>query len=542
MNETSVHDTKTRYNILFDSVEDSLVDNAIESTTELVVPAGTAIFEDDSEGSSLYLLLAGTVRIAKRAVTGEETLLGILHAGDFFGELELIDSRSRSARAIAMTECRLSLLKKEEFERLLQESPQFARNLMRILSLRLRSSNQLYMQQLHAHVEAAQRHFEKMHRLIEATKSVNSSLKIDDLLDIILRTATDEVRADRGTVYLVDESTKELWSKVYQGSDLVEIRLQIGKGIAGYVAASGETLNIGDAYADPRFNPEVDKASGYKTRNILSMPMRDRNRKIIGVFQLLNKENGLFTREDQEYLEAISVPASIAIENARLAQEMVQHERLSAVGKMASTIIHDIKNPLGALRLSAQIMKSKSADKQIGTLADGMISQVDRFVAMTQEILDFSRGVSTLNLQQINFAEFVETLLTLVENELGSRKIVLKKEISFEGMVTIDPDKIARTFYNILGNAMDAMPKGGTIMLDASSDGDMLSISFKDTGSGMPPAIKAKIFEPFLTHGKRHGTGLGMAIVKRIIDDHKGSIVIDSQEGKGTTVIMLLPL
>ncbi len=127
---------------------------------------------------------------------------------------------------------------------------------------------------------------------------------------------------------------------------MVAIRLPIGKGLAGHVARTGEVVNITDAYSDPRFNPEIDRKSGYSTRTVLCMPMRNKNGEIIGVFQLLNKRIGHFGPEDEAFIEALSVHAAIALENARMAQEMVQNERLSAVGQMSSTILHDIRCPI----------------------------------------------------------------------------------------------------------------------------------------------------------------------------------------------------
>jgi len=162
--------------------------------------------------------------------------------------------------------------------------------------------------------------------------------------------------------------------------------------LAGYVAETGEAILIPDTYADPRFNPEIDRRTGYRTRNMLCMPMKNKDRKIIGVFQLLNKSNGAFDNDDVSFIDALSSHASVAIENAHMAQEMVANERLSAVGKMASVIIHDIKNPMGTLRVYAQVMKKKSGNEEANKLADEMIHQVDRFVNMTQEILDFTRA------------------------------------------------------------------------------------------------------------------------------------------------------
>jgi signal transduction histidine kinase/CRP-like cAMP-binding protein len=533
---------KIRYNVLFETADESILKKLFDNLEEVQVRDGDIIFEDSSNGGCLYLLISGSVKICKTSKNGDEAILAILHAGDFFGELEMIDGHPRSARAVAIAECKLACLYQKEFNALLQKDHNFTLNLLKMLSLRLRTSDQMVMLHSERHVAALQHQIDKMHKLIEASKKVNSSLDTDKLLSVILQTATETVRADRGTVYIIDELKGELWSRVLQGDAMVEIRLPIGKGIAGYVAATGETINIPDAYADARFNPDFDKRTGYKTKTILCMGMRNRENKIIGVFQLLNKAHGAFTEDDEEYLDALSIHASIAIENAQLAQEMVSNERLSAVGKMASTIIHDIKNPMGTLRVYAQVMKKKAGDEEVGKLADEMIRQVDRFVNMTQEILDFSRGVSSMNIQESEFGELMEMVLMFIEKDLTKRNVKIIKNIGFTGKVMADQDKLMRVFYNIAGNAADAMPEGGTLKVNTFEKDGRVVIEFIDSGTGMPPEVKAKIFEPFVTYGKKHGTGLGMAIVKKIIDDHKGSIEIESEMGKGTTIRLFLPI
>jgi len=361
-------------------------------------------------------------------------------------------------------------------------------------------------------------------------------------LGIILDTALKGVDAESGTLYIVDDVKQELWSKVLKGSELVEIRLPIGKGIAGHVAATGDVANIADAYLDPRFNPEFDRKSGYRTKTILCMPMKNKDDKIVGVFQLLNKRKDQFTYDDESFIDALSIHGAIAIENARLAQEMVQSERLSAVGRMANTIIHDIKNPMGTLRVYAQVLKKKAGNEEAGKLADEMIRQVDRFVNMAQEILDFSRGVSATNIVEVEFSDVMEGVLSFIDKDLAKRNVKLVKNLKFSGKVMMDQDKMVRALYNVVGNAADAMPDGGTLTVNTGSSDGLVKIEFIDTGTGMPPEIKAKIFEPFVTHGKKHGTGLGMSIVKKVIDDHKGRIEIDSEVGKGTIVRLLLPM
>ena len=106
----------------------------------------------------------------------------------------------------------------------------------------------------------------------------------------------------------------------------------------------------------------------------------------------------------------------------------------------------------------------------------------------------------------------------------------------------LDQDKIIRVFYNIASNAADAMPNGGAITVTTEEIGGMVKVDFKDTGTGMPEEVKRRIFEPFVTFGKKHGTGLGMAIVKKVMDDHKGKIEIETEMGKGTTIRLMFPL
>ena len=118
-----------------------------------------------------------------------------------------------------------------------------------------------------------------------------------------------------------DKEKDELWSKVALGMDDTEIRFPADKGLAGYVVKTGESLNIADAYNDPRFNPEVDKETGYRTKTILCMPIKNNNQEIIGAFQVLNKVNGVFTKNDEDLLVAIGGSASIALENAQLFEQ-----------------------------------------------------------------------------------------------------------------------------------------------------------------------------------------------------------------------------
>ena len=166
--------------------------------------------------------------------------------------------------------------------------------------------------------------------LVKISQSITALTDIDELMKVIAEETKNAIQADRCTVFLWDKDTDELWSKVALGIDeSKEIRFPADKGLAGYVVKTGEALNIPDAYSDPRFNPEVDKNTGYRTKTILCMPIMNNNREIIGAFQVLNKIDGVFTKNDEDLLIAIGGSASIALENAQLFDKQLQmyHEQ-----------------------------------------------------------------------------------------------------------------------------------------------------------------------------------------------------------------------
>jgi phosphoserine phosphatase RsbU/P len=164
--------------------------------------------------------------------------------------------------------------------------------------------------------------------VLEATKSLNSTLDLGELLQIILQLTTRQTGAERGTVFLVDHERNEIWSLIGLGLDQHEIRLPASKGIAGWVAQHGETVNLADAYADPRFESEVDLRLGFRTRSILCIPILNKANATIGVLQLLNKKSGAFTSGDAALLRAISDHVAIALENAQLHRELIQKQRM----------------------------------------------------------------------------------------------------------------------------------------------------------------------------------------------------------------------
>ena len=162
----------------------------------------------------------------------------------------------------------------------------------------------------------------KLSVLLEISRSLNSIVDFDELLHRIVSLAAETLQAERATLFIVDKRKSELWSRSGIGIEKQEIRIPMDKGIAGEVAISGEAQIIDDPYSNSKFNKEVDIKTGFTTRNILCLPMKNVEGSVIGVFQILNKIDGSFTKEDQFFLGAMAVNTGIAIENALLHDEM----------------------------------------------------------------------------------------------------------------------------------------------------------------------------------------------------------------------------
>ena len=173
---------------------------------------------------------------------------------------------------------------------------------------------------------------------MKASYALHTTLDLDELLGLILDVASAGVDADRGTVFLVRPEGAEIWSRVLSGDERLEIRLPLGQGIAGSVAQTGETIRLEDAYEDERFDRGWDEQSGYRTRQILCAPIRNRDGAIVGVFQLLNKQSGNFDDDDEAYLNALSVHAALAVENARLHRSALERERFDREVQLAQGV------------------------------------------------------------------------------------------------------------------------------------------------------------------------------------------------------------
>ncbi|MEZ2229512.1 ATP-binding protein [Microcoleus sp.] len=221
--------------------------------------------------------------------------------------------------------------------------------------------------------------------------------------------------------------------------------------------------------------------------------------------------------------------------------QFVHKQKMVLVGEMVSTIIHDFKSPFTGIKLSSEMLKEIHPDEETQEWCDLIQLQVQRMLGMAEEVLEFSRGNSVLHKKSINLIQTLHQFEKLNRVYFEAAKVELVVRVT-EVIVLADENKILRVLQNLVGNAVEAFGgRGGRVEITVTESEDWAEISIYDNGPGIPRAIKEKLFEPFVTYGKRTGTGLGTAIAKSMVDAHKGEITYESEDDKGTTFYIRLP-
>jgi signal transduction histidine kinase len=227
--------------------------------------------------------------------------------------------------------------------------------------------------------------------------------------------------------------------------------------------------------------------------------------------------------------------------NSHFISEVMRTERLSLVGSMANSIIHDLKNPICIVRCCTELIKAETEDPRTQELTTMIDGAVNGMLAMTQELLDYARGSTALNKERVSIWRFMDELSQQSLRLLPGQNVQFVKHIRYDKDLEIDVARFTRMMGNIIKNASEAMPGGGILTMSVDLVQDKVVIRLSDTGKGIPAEILPKLFEPFITHGKTHGTGLGMAIAKSVVEAHGGRICVSSVPGNGTTVDIRLP-
>lgn len=228
--------------------------------------------------------------------------------------------------------------------------------------------------------------------------------------------------------------------------------------------------------------------------------------------------------------------------NKRWLTATLRKEKMGLVGEMANTIVHDLRSPFTIIDLACQTIGARNEDEETKRFCGIIAKQVERMTAMVSDILEFSKGTSHLCCRPTKVAHLFETFASYNGLELEKKPLTLETS-PVEALVFCDEEKLLRVLQNLFNNAADSMgERAGRIKLTAALHGEQVEISLADNGPGIPEAIQATLFEPFVTMDKAKGTGLGLAIARSVVTAHGGEISFDTEREVGTTFRILLPV
>jgi adenylate cyclase len=316
---------------VFAGVSPDELDMLCELAHEKSLAAGSEIVHQDELGDCFYVLVDGQGQVFRRDTDGEEIPLAILEGGECIGEMGYFSDGRRSACVRALTDVQLLQFYYTDLKRAFEAAPIVAKNFLEVITGRLRRAD-LRFQETAYQARTTERSLHSLRAFLDISEILSMGMGIENLIDRVVRAASQVMQADRASLFLIDPLSGDLWSKVAQGESTNEIRVPAGTGVAGWVVQHDEIVNIADAYADCRFNPAVDQRTGYRTRSILCGPVKNLQGEIIGVIQLINRSTGTFTEQDEAMFRIFASQTSIAVENFYLHKRMLDsHEKMAIV-------------------------------------------------------------------------------------------------------------------------------------------------------------------------------------------------------------------
>ncbi len=396
-----------------------------------------------------------------------------------------------------------------------------------------------------------------LYTIFEISRNFNSVLEYQSLLDTFILTSLAQVSAAKGAIFLKENGQTGRFVMVKgkgsgrrpgprlffdAGSRLLEYLTKLNRPVV--------TKELMTDLADENertileiFHPGLMVPLIYQTR-------------LSGLLLVSDKISGQeFHRDDMEFLSILGNQISVAIENARLydaekkateqlraaQQQLVDSERLAALGEMSAKVAHEINNPLGIIKNYLLLIKRSIRDNVQGQNYTDVVSQeISRIARIVRELLDFHRP-NGMALQQTDVASVVSEVLLLMEHQCGKHKVELVRRFDPNcPPVEASPEHLKQVFMNLIINAYDAMPDGGTLEISVETIETDLSIRFSDSGPGIPVDLLPRIFEPFFTTKESDkGSGLGLSVCYGIIKKHRGTITYRNTDRGGCFEILL---
>ncbi|MGF1451267.1 MAG: GAF domain-containing protein [Opitutales bacterium] len=441
---------------------------------------------------------------------------------------------------------------------------------------------------------------ERMSVMLDVLSAVTSTRNVTSLIGRVIEKTISIMRCERASFFVVDSERQQLWSLKATGEDLKEIRIPLDCGIAGHCAATGEIVNAPDAYANPHFNPDVDQRTGFRTRNLLASPVRDRHGVVIGVTEAINRRTGGFDRDDENLLQALASQIGEGLQkaglidelhaaNRRLSESNLELERrvsertqeleqayrtlvatndeLKAImerkNEMLSIIAHDLRNPMAnVLSLGELLQEAFQPDAPKDALEPeqqreflGMICNCSRgLLNKLKDLMDsasLDHGEVRLNLKELDGGKIAQAVLEMNRANAERKAIHLSLTAPEDPLlIRADEHRLRELYDNLISNAIKYSPREARVWVtlrQLESPSRTMTFTVRDEGPGIPAEELPQLFGKFHKLSPRptageSSTGLGLYIAKRLAELHGGTVSVESEVGKGSSFTLALPL
>jgi len=382
--------------------------------------------------------------------------------------------------------------------------------------------------------------------LIKVNESVSKARDSEHLLFLISNAAVEEFDANRASIFLRDEKTGNLHLVAGTGIPQEIIRshpVAKKQNISYWVAENKKPLILnGPVKKDVRFKSQSET----KISSSIIIPLVFEN-SVNGVFSVsrTGSEKPDFTEEELTIFRFLGDLVVVSLRLLITHEEKIHSEQLAAIGLSTAELIHSLKNLLvglfGTVDLLDILIKQKEWE-QVYENWNMLVDGINNISTVINEVLAYSRS-DTITKEKICLNELIQSLCDFIRPKCNISKINLLVDCSTEKLyVWGNKSSLCNAIMNILENAVRFMPDGGNLSIRCETGEEFLRIKISDTGPGIPPENLDRIFEPFFTTDKKKGTGIGLALTKKIIESHSGRISVDSKFGSGATFIIELPL
>jgi two-component system NtrC family sensor kinase len=380
------------------------------------------------------------------------------------------------------------------------------------------------------------------------SNTISTALEPEFIVSTLIELTRQVIPVIESNIFLFEGTTNRALPLSSKGSPRLqeEAQQQIEAGIVDWVITEKKTVVI----------PDLEYTTGgTSSRNFVIVPLLVRGQGI-GIYMIHTvKSQPEFSNQDLQLLSVLANQAAAGVENwrtykqlARANEELkasqaqiVQAAKMAAIGELAAGVAHEIKNPLQVLLLHLELVEK---GRPVANWTEMFSKQVKRLADITRRLMDFARNASEeVRIEPVQLKKVIEETTAMVHHDFVGSGITFAVTLPDDlPPVAGNANYLQQVFLNLLLNARDAMPQGGTITINTALTGYHIIIRFSDTGVGIEKGVLDKIFRPFFTTKGEKGTGLGLAVCHKIIAQHKGEIRVDSEPGKGTTFTIFLPV